>query len=549
MSYTVPDNSNNHHDEIVSSDPNGGGVLVDNGLNKNDDVIAVTSQTGKEDHSSPVPVAENATVSAEVAPTTTHSVETSDASAAVLKVPSTHVAEGGVVTTAVPSDSSEAASDDGLFTKKKRSCWGRNGSFMTALTSKSFYIVLILGQCLALGTTSTNTFSTLLVNQGTSIPAFQSFFNYILLTLVYTSYTIYRYGFKGWLRLIYKDGWKYVIFSFCDVEGNYFVVLSYNYTTILSAQLINFWAIAMVVIVSFLLLKVKYHWAQIFGILVCIGGMGVLFGSDHITGANASGHISTGRQIKGDIFALIGATFYGLSNVTEEYFVSTRPLYEVLGQMGIYGMIINGVQAGIFDRHGFRDATWNGKVGGYLTGYTIVLFLFYSFAPLLFRLASAAFFNISLLTANFWGVIIGVRVFHYHVHWMYPIAFVMIIIGQLIYFIGRQVFGDESFKPWLGKDQEKGVDGFGTAKHKKKHQTEGNRLKGFAALKNKIRRPRSAGQAVVNGDVAGMPMSSTDPSQVDLEAGEGRLPEDHKYGKVDERNVSSSSAVDIAKST
>ena len=63
-------------------------------------------------------------------------------------------------------------------------------------------------QILALCITSTNTFSSLLVNEGTSIPAFQTWFNYVLLNAIYTSYTIYRYGFKGWCNLILKDGWK-----------------------------------------------------------------------------------------------------------------------------------------------------------------------------------------------------------------------------------------------------------------------------------------------------------------------------------------------------
>lgn len=246
------------------------------------------------------------------------------------------------------------------------------------------------------------------------------------------------------------------------MEGNYFIVLAYQYTTMLSAQLINFWAIAMVVIVSFIFLKVRYHITQIAGILTCIGGMGVLIASDHITGSN-SGSASAGNQVKGDMFALIGATFYGLTNTGEEYFVSTRPVYEVLGQMAFFGMIINGAQAGIFDRNSFRTATWNGAVGGYLTGYTLCLTLFYCMAPLLFRLSSAAFFNISMLTMNFWGVIIGVKVFHYHIHWMYPIAFVLIIIGQLIYFLGKRVLG-EARKPWLGDNQERGVSGLFTAK-------------------------------------------------------------------------------------
>lgn len=126
-------------------------------------------------------------------------------------------------------------------------------------------------------------------------------------------------------------------------------------------------------------------------------------------------------------------------------------------------MLINGAQAGIFDRDSFRTAHWNGKVGGYLVGFTLCLSIFYSLAPLMFRLASAAFFNISLLTSNFWGVLIGIRVFGLRVHWMYPIAFVCIIGGLVVYFIGKKVLG-EAKKPWLGKNQEGGISGVGTAR-------------------------------------------------------------------------------------
>lgn len=165
------------------------------------------------------------------------------------------------------------------------------------------------------------------------------------------------------------------------------------------------------------------------------------------------------------MFALLGATFYGLSNVFEEWLVSERPLYEVVGQLAFWGMLINGTQAGIFDRDAFRSATWNGDVAGYLVGYTLILALFYSLAPVLFRMSSAAFFNISLLTGSFWGVAIGVKVLGLSIHWMYPIAFVLIIIGQVIYFLRQSLVG-EALKPWLGKDQERGHAGVGTARRR-----------------------------------------------------------------------------------
>ena len=244
----------------------------------------------------------------------------------------------------------------------------------------------------------------------------------------------------------------------------------------MSAQLINFWAIVVVVAVSFTFLKVRYRWAQIIGILICIGGMGVLLGSDHITGQTDFGGVSSGDQLKGDLFAVAGATFYGLANVSEEFLVSKRPLYEVVGQLGFWAMMINGVQAAIFDRPAFQDATWSPKVGGLIAGFTLILSLFYTLVPLLYRLASAAFFNISLLTANFWGVIVGVELFAYSVHFLYPIAFVLIILGQVVYFCfaGRSNKDDDTagpaanlgdaYKAWLGRGQEKGIAGLGTAK-------------------------------------------------------------------------------------
>lgn len=339
---------------------------------------------------------------------------------------------------------------------------GKKKAWYAYLLTRDFWLVLLIGQVLALCITATNTFSSLLVNKGTSIPAFQTLFNYVVLTLLYTTYTIYKYGFKKYFKLLLVDGWKYILLSFMDVEGNYFTVLAYRYTNILSAQLLNFWSIICVVIVSFLLLRVRYKWAQILGILICCGGMGILLASDHITGSNGG---DPPTQVKGDLFGLVGATFYGLSNVLEEWFVSKRPMYEVLGMLGLFGIIINGITASIFDRSSFQHATWDGQVGGYLVGYTLALALFYTLAPIILRMASAAFFDISLLTGNFWGVIIGIKVFGYTIYYLYPIAFVLIILGLITYFLAGSMLGD-SKKPWLGKNQERGVAGVGTAKLK-----------------------------------------------------------------------------------
>ncbi|PSR75252.1 hypothetical protein BD289DRAFT_487182 [Coniella lustricola] len=362
-----------------------------------------------------------------------------------------------------PDDARTTTAADEAVAQGLHHIEAQNMHWYSYLLTWDFWLVVLLGQFLCLCNTATSVFTTLLDNYGTSVPAFQTFFNYVLLALVYVPVLLYHYGWRKVWRTVCRDGWRYAILSFLDVEGNYFTVLAYRYTNLLSAQLLNFWSIVCVVIVSFFLLRVRYRPCQLLGILVACGGMGMLLGSDAMTGSSTG---AAPNKLKGDLFGLAGATCYGLSNVFEEWYVSRRPIYEVLSFMGFFGIFIGGATAAIFDRYTFQQATWNAPVIGYIVGYTLALFVFYSCAPLILRMGSAAFFDISLLTGNFWGVIIGIHVFGYAVQYLYPVAFVLIIVGLAIYFLAaRSVLGD-SKKPWLGEWQEEGVAGWGTAKLK-----------------------------------------------------------------------------------
>ncbi|KAI4720600.1 DUF914-domain-containing protein [Aureobasidium sp. EXF-10727] len=333
------------------------------------------------------------------------------------------------------------------------------------LRTRDFWVVLLLTQVIALAQTGTNTLTSLINARGTSIPAFQTFFNYVLLNIVYTSFTIYKYGLSRWAKMVVKDGWRFFILAFLDVEGNYFIVLAYKYTNLLSAQLFSFWTVIVVVVISLVILKVRYHLAQYGGIVLACGGFALLIASDYITKSN---NYAPSNALKGDLFCLLAQTLYGFSNTFEEFLVSKRPMYEVIGQLAFWGMFINGVQAAIFDRHSIQEAHWDGQIIGYIVGYTLLLFIFYSLAPIVFRMSSAAFFNIGLLTGTFWGIVVGTQVLGYHIHYLYPIAFVLIILGHFVYYGTEGVLG-EAKKPWLGENQELGESGLGTARRRAEH--------------------------------------------------------------------------------
>ncbi|KAF7729715.1 hypothetical protein EC973_003793 [Apophysomyces ossiformis] len=263
-----------------------------------------------------------------------------------------------------------------------------------------------------------------------SIKAYTSFFS-ACLAIVYNSYAIYKRGIRGWLLQFWRRGIWYFILGFIDVEGNYFVVKSFQYTSMLSAMLLDCWSTPVCMILSYIFLKVRYRWVQYVGVFIALCGLGMLVGSDVMTGKN----YAATDPVKGDLFCILGATLYGLSNVGEEFMARKHPLYEVIGMFTFFATFINLVQIAILERSELATFNNNPEAIGMIVVYTVCMFTLYSLAPVMFRLGSALLYNLSLLTSDFYGLIFGLGLFGYQVTFLYPIAYVVIIIGIAIYHI------------------------------------------------------------------------------------------------------------------
>ncbi|KIK11724.1 hypothetical protein PISMIDRAFT_122236 [Pisolithus microcarpus 441] len=251
------------------------------------------------------------------------------------------------------------------------SLWARWKSLWTP----RFIFSMIAGQVVSLCITVTNVTTTELVNRNWSLPTTQTWFLYFSLFAVYTPYTIYQYGFKGWAKMIWRDGWKCTpdfILACCDVEGNFLVVKAYNYTDLLSCMLLDAWAMrppspsCVAFLVWTWLGTLPLTARSVQGVLICVGGLGMLLASDMLTDKNYPA-LNKG---KGDAFMIIGATLYGFTNATGEFFVRRSPLYKVIGQLGMWGTLINGIQASALEHHDMTLASWNGATGGFLVAYT-----------------------------------------------------------------------------------------------------------------------------------------------------------------------------------
>lgn len=315
------------------------------------------------------------------------------------------------------------------FAARWRSVWTRR-----------FLLSLLAGQVVSLCITCTNVTTTELVNRGWTLSTTQGFFTYFVLFLIYTPYTIYQYGFKGWGKVIARDGWKYIILAASDVEGNFLVIRAYQYTDLLSCMLLDAWAIPVCMFFCWVYMRTKYHWTQLLGVFICIAGLGLLVASDEITKKDWTA-IARG---KGDGFMIAGATLYGFTNATEEFFVRKRPLYEVVGQLGMWGFIINGIQASALEWKDMKQVPWTGDIIGLLMAFTCSMLILYTVAPLLYRMASSAYFNLSLLSSDFYGLLFGLFLFHYHPYWLYFVSYAVVIVGLIAYF-------------WSSAPEEQGV--------------------------------------------------------------------------------------------
>ncbi|KAI9248072.1 solute carrier family 35 member SLC35F1/F2/F6 [Sporodiniella umbellata] len=299
------------------------------------------------------------------------------------------------------------------------------------LKDPKFWKVFFLGQLLSLCITGTNVVTTKLGTQyNFAAPTTQTFLVYACLALVYNSYAIYKRGLKGWLLQFWRRGIYYFILGFIDVEGNYFVVKSFQYTSLLSAMLLDCWSTPVCMILSYFFLKVRYRWLQFLGVFIALCGLGMLVASDVITGKN----YGAVDAVKGDLFCLLGATLYGFSNVGEEYMARQHPLYEVIGMFTFFATFINLVQIFIFERSEWANFA-DPQIAGMVVTYTICMFVLYSLAPVMFRLGSALVYNLSILTSDFYGLIFGLGLFGYKVTILYPFAYVVVIIGIAIYYI------------------------------------------------------------------------------------------------------------------
>jgi len=271
------------------------------------------------------------------------------------------------------------------------------------------------------------------VEQNLKVPTAQNFLNYVFLCMTYTTWLACRSGEQGLIPVIRARGLRYFILSVIDVEANYLVVKAYHYTTLTSVQLLDCFTIPTVLALSWLALHVRFKIVHILGVGICLLGVGCLVWADVEEGKHV---VDNHSRLVGDMLCLGGATLCGISNIAEEFAVKVYDRVEFLGMLGLFGSVITGIQLAVLERHEVAVIQWEDMtIVVLLVSYSACLFCRYSITAVVLRLASATALNLSLLTADFYSLVIGYYLFQFKFHRLYIGSFMLVMTGVIVFSI------------------------------------------------------------------------------------------------------------------
>ncbi|XP_038565355.1 solute carrier family 35 member F2-like isoform X1 [Micropterus salmoides] len=292
---------------------------------------------------------------------------------------------------------------------------------------------VVMGQVLSLLICGTAVSCEYLARAEVNTPMLQSFLNYALLLLIYTTILSLRKvstGDRNILQILRTEWWKYLVMGLADVEANYAVVKAYQLTTLTSIQLLDCFVIPVLMVLSWFLLKTRYRLVHFVAVIVCLLGVGAMVGADILAGRDQG---STSDVILGDSLVLLSAVLYAVSNVCQEYTVKNLSRVEFLGMMGLFGTLISGIQLAVLETHAVAEIKWDFSISMLFAVFVVCMFGLYSFMPVVVKMTSATAVNLSLLTADLFSLFCGIFLFQYTFSTLYIVSFVVITVGFVMF--------------------------------------------------------------------------------------------------------------------
>lgn len=299
-----------------------------------------------------------------------------------------------------------------------------------------------LSQVTALLTATSAISSTALAQREANLPAWQSFFVYVLLAAFYVPmYARYRALESERQSAVASEASaglepppptctgtsanaqrgvpasrslrRYAALAVIDTQANYLIVKAFGYTSLTSVTLLDCAAIPFSMVLSKFGLGDSYTRRHMLGGAVSVVGIAILVLAD-ADGRKGGSEDEGSNPFLGDVLVLLAALLYASSNVLQESaLLDGASGMEVLAHVGAIGAVVSGAQCLTFeygDLAKLRAATGLGGVAEMAT-FAISLFAMYSLTPEVICRCGAAAFNVGMLSSDVWAAVARVALF------------------------------------------------------------------------------------------------------------------------------------------
>ena len=239
--------------------------------------------------------------------------------------------------------------------------------------------------------------------------------------LIILGYVCIRYGISEVINFLKQLKWYYCIgITLCDIIATLCLIIGIQMTNVLSSQLISVCGIPFVMILSYFLLKRRFHWAQMISAIVAIGGFVLLTFSDGSDGK--TGWI-------GDIFCLVATFLFSFANTLQEKTVHiTSPFnpFNYVVILAICGPILSLPSLFLLFAWPLQLPMETVEIV-ILCLYPLLQLFIYSSIAFVILYTSAAFFNISNLSSSIYGLLYDIFLFD-------KIPGILAILGAILIF-------------------------------------------------------------------------------------------------------------------
>uniref|UniRef100_A0A7S3VBF8 EamA domain-containing protein n=1 Tax=Chaetoceros debilis TaxID=122233 RepID=A0A7S3VBF8_9STRA len=282
------------------------------------------------------------------------------------------------------------------------------------------------------------------------------------------------------LRL-HSPWYFYALIAFLDVQANYFVVVSFRYTTLINSNILTSLSITSVMATSYILLGRLIRWHHFAGACCCVLGASMIVSSDFYTSSAevidvgpalspVPNNSTSSLRTLGDILAIVSAMLFGLNDALAELSIKCSTEHEYLAMMGIFGFVFSFVQSMVLERDQVSEFVESVKefiLCHYKRGvdigsdeievdsmnnlstcshdvnfaliflvwiwYIICLVYFYSAASRFLAMADATLLSLSLQSANFYTLLFSIVVQQMTPKAIYFAAAAIMIFGVWLY--------------------------------------------------------------------------------------------------------------------